>query len=67
MDVIKVFRALIARSDQLTLVKVFTISPNLPAIVVLLSQLSNTGDIYSFIREARRVFVDSCDVLIHPA
>ncbi|KXN84837.1 putative kinetochore protein SPC25 [Leucoagaricus sp. SymC.cos] len=39
--------------------KVITVSPNLPAISVLLSQLSDTGDIYSFIQEARRVFIDN--------
>ncbi|KAF5355787.1 hypothetical protein D9756_004293 [Leucocoprinus leucothites] len=37
--------------------KVVTISPNLPAISVLLSQLSDTGDIYTFIRAVQKVFI----------
>ncbi|KAL9715696.1 kinetochore-associated Ndc80 complex subunit spc25 [Leucoagaricus gongylophorus] len=39
--------------------RVITISPNLPAISVLLSQLTDTGDIYSFIRAVQKVFVNS--------
>ncbi|KAJ3565626.1 hypothetical protein NP233_g7511 [Leucocoprinus birnbaumii] len=37
--------------------KVVTISPNHPAIGVLMSQLSDTGDIYTFIRAVQKVFV----------
>ncbi|KAF9443615.1 hypothetical protein P691DRAFT_808705 [Macrolepiota fuliginosa MF-IS2] len=39
--------------------KVITISPNLPTMSVLLSQLSESGDIYWFIREVQKVFIDT--------
>jgi kinetochore protein Spc25 len=41
-------------------VKVLTVSPNLPAVAVLSSQLADSGDINWFIKEVRRVFAEHC-------